>query len=261
MLGNAANRSRFRKTFWWDPDVGLAAYLAEAAGIPQLMEAKAADGSLSSRPPRIVSEENPPRGPVEAEGPLAGGAARISAPPWLTPAAAREARGGPPGDPPAAGLPAGDGRGDRRPGPPRQGRRDPGGNEQFAAAAAELERASSGNVRLDQAFAEVDCAAGLSWPGFKAAGARAWLAEKAPSRRPGTTTPGSTASSTVALLGLRKEPLWRLPGASRAGADYYRAAEQVKRAKSGGETPPRSRDRSTRNFARTCRRLAAPGWC
>jgi len=36
VLGNATNRTKFRKTFWWDEDLGRNAYLAEAAGTPQL---------------------------------------------------------------------------------------------------------------------------------------------------------------------------------------------------------------------------------
>jgi hypothetical protein len=62
VLGNAANRGRFKRTFWWDDDVGLATYLAEAAGTPQLIEVTDPEtGAQQTRPPRIVSEEQPPR--------------------------------------------------------------------------------------------------------------------------------------------------------------------------------------------------------
>lgn len=62
VLGNAANRGRFRKTFWWDDDVGLSTYLMEAAGTPQWIDEKAADGNMTQRKPRIVVEEKPPDG-------------------------------------------------------------------------------------------------------------------------------------------------------------------------------------------------------
>ncbi len=67
VLGNAGNRARFKKTFWWDSDVGLATYLAEAAGTPQLIEFEdPRTGKKSTRPPRIVTEEKPPRTNDEA---------------------------------------------------------------------------------------------------------------------------------------------------------------------------------------------------
>jgi hypothetical protein len=62
VLGNAANRGRFKRTFWWDDDVGLATYLAEAAGTPQLIEVTDPETDVrQTRPPRIVSEEKPPQ--------------------------------------------------------------------------------------------------------------------------------------------------------------------------------------------------------
>jgi energy-coupling factor transporter ATP-binding protein EcfA2 len=62
VLGNAANRNRFKKTFWWDDDLGLSTYLAEAAGTPQSVEiVDAKSGTVETRPPRIVTAENPPR--------------------------------------------------------------------------------------------------------------------------------------------------------------------------------------------------------
>jgi hypothetical protein len=67
VLGNAANRGRFKRTFWWDEDVGLATYLAEAAGTPQLVEIIDPEtGARETRPPRIISEEDPPRSHEEA---------------------------------------------------------------------------------------------------------------------------------------------------------------------------------------------------
>lgn len=58
VLGNAANRSRFRQLFWWDKEIGLSTYLAEAAGTPQFVEA--------TRKPKIVEKEDAPAGPAEA---------------------------------------------------------------------------------------------------------------------------------------------------------------------------------------------------
>ncbi|MCA0355473.1 MAG: ATP-binding protein [Proteobacteria bacterium] len=68
VLGNGANRSRFRQTFWWDKEVGLQTYLAAAAGSPQVIE-EAADpetGVVKERPPRIVTAENPPASRADA---------------------------------------------------------------------------------------------------------------------------------------------------------------------------------------------------
>ncbi|HEX3551835.1 MAG TPA: ATP-binding protein [Thermoanaerobaculia bacterium] len=67
VLGNATNRARFKKSFWWDDDVGFSTYLAEAVGTPQLIEVPNAEtGTSETRPPRIVTEENPPRSHEEA---------------------------------------------------------------------------------------------------------------------------------------------------------------------------------------------------
>ncbi len=67
VLGNASNRARFRNTFWWDKEVGLSTYLAEAAGTPQLIEVEdPKTGELKTRPPRIVTDEDPPRSHDEA---------------------------------------------------------------------------------------------------------------------------------------------------------------------------------------------------
>jgi hypothetical protein len=67
VLGNAANRSNFRRVFWWDDDVGLSRYLAAAAGTPQEIEVvDQTTGKKTTRPPRIVTEERAPRDPEEA---------------------------------------------------------------------------------------------------------------------------------------------------------------------------------------------------
>jgi len=67
VLGNATNRARFRQTFWWDTEVGLATYLAEAAGTPQLVEDRHSEtGKVCTRPPRIVTAEQPPKGHAAA---------------------------------------------------------------------------------------------------------------------------------------------------------------------------------------------------
>ncbi|HET8772664.1 MAG TPA: AAA domain-containing protein [Thermoanaerobaculia bacterium] len=67
VLGNAQNRSRFCKTFWWDDEVALNRYLAAAAGTPQYVEERdAATGHVRRRLPRIVAEERPPTSRLEA---------------------------------------------------------------------------------------------------------------------------------------------------------------------------------------------------
>lgn len=67
VLGNAANRSRFRHAFWQDDDHGLRRYLAAAAGIPQVIEeTDPVTGEVRSRQPRIVAAEQPPRDHDEA---------------------------------------------------------------------------------------------------------------------------------------------------------------------------------------------------
>lgn len=62
VLGNAANRGRFRQTFWWDKEVGLATYLAEAMGNPQYITN---DGDLRTKP-LIIEKNDAPAGGVEA---------------------------------------------------------------------------------------------------------------------------------------------------------------------------------------------------
>jgi AAA domain len=65
VLGKAENRSKFKQTFWWDKDTGLSTYLAEAAGTPQVFDDPKTQVQ-TARPPRIVTEENPPRNQEEA---------------------------------------------------------------------------------------------------------------------------------------------------------------------------------------------------
>lgn len=67
VLGNRANLARFRTLFWWDKEVGLSTYLAEAAGTPQWIEVEdAKTGEKKTRSPRIVSEESSPHSHHEA---------------------------------------------------------------------------------------------------------------------------------------------------------------------------------------------------
>ncbi len=67
VLGNAQNRARFRQIFWWDKEVGLSAYLAEASGAPQTIETKdPLTGRFIKRRPRIVIEEMAPHDHQEA---------------------------------------------------------------------------------------------------------------------------------------------------------------------------------------------------
>jgi hypothetical protein len=67
VLGNGANRGRFMKLFWWDKDVGMATYLASAAGTPQMVEVvDERTGERVERPPRIVTEEDAPKTPARA---------------------------------------------------------------------------------------------------------------------------------------------------------------------------------------------------
>jgi hypothetical protein len=67
ILGNAANRSHFKQTFWWDEDVGMMTYFAEAAGTPQLIPIKDEDGKVvGNRQPKIVAQEDPPCGHQDA---------------------------------------------------------------------------------------------------------------------------------------------------------------------------------------------------
>ncbi len=61
VLGNAERRGRFRRAFWWDDDVGFNTYLAAAAGSVDDIEVKDPEtGATLRRPPRIVTDEQPP---------------------------------------------------------------------------------------------------------------------------------------------------------------------------------------------------------
>src|SRR5690606_19465430 len=68
VLGNAANRSKFRQTFWWDNDIGLSTYLAEASGTPQVIEVKDQETGevIEERRPRIVVECDAPENQAQA---------------------------------------------------------------------------------------------------------------------------------------------------------------------------------------------------
>ncbi|GAB4162511.1 MAG: hypothetical protein Tsb006_0810 [Rickettsiaceae bacterium] len=67
-LGNSTNCSHFSQKFWWNNDFGLATYLAEASGIPQVIDVKdPKTGKVTkTRTPRVILENNPPRSRGEA---------------------------------------------------------------------------------------------------------------------------------------------------------------------------------------------------
>lgn len=61
VLGNTANRTHFKKIFWWDKDVGLGAYLLAASGSPQTLKVMDPDtGEPIERPPKSVTNEDAP---------------------------------------------------------------------------------------------------------------------------------------------------------------------------------------------------------
>jgi hypothetical protein len=67
VLGNATNRNHFKQTFWWHDDVGLWTYLAAAAGNPRTVEVtNPVTKEVTTRPPRIVTEERAPRNHEDA---------------------------------------------------------------------------------------------------------------------------------------------------------------------------------------------------
>lgn len=62
VLGNASNRSYFRKIFWWDDDYGLQAYLRYICGAPMFSHK---DGN-GKKLPAIIELEDAPENHVEA---------------------------------------------------------------------------------------------------------------------------------------------------------------------------------------------------
>ncbi len=64
VLGNSSNRYQFWQSFWADEDRGMNSYLSTAAGLPmQLQDAS----SNAFRAPTVVTREQPPTGPAEAQ--------------------------------------------------------------------------------------------------------------------------------------------------------------------------------------------------
>lgn len=66
VLGNAANRSKFRQKFWWDDDTGMSRYLQFAAGTPTKISVTDENGKKFERSPLIVTNEDPPSDKMEA---------------------------------------------------------------------------------------------------------------------------------------------------------------------------------------------------
>lgn len=68
VLGNAANRNRFRQTFWWDKETGFLTYLRHASGTPQVIDLTDPEtGKITgSREPAIIAAEKPPGSHAEA---------------------------------------------------------------------------------------------------------------------------------------------------------------------------------------------------
>lgn len=62
VLGNAKNRSEFRKKFWWDQDCGMFGYLKYACGTPVYYT----DDKGVPCTPRIIQQEKPPMNHEEA---------------------------------------------------------------------------------------------------------------------------------------------------------------------------------------------------
>lgn len=67
VLGNSANRTKFKQRFWWDKEIGLSTYLSTAAGTPQFVDVKdPVTGKITTRTPRIVEEDDAPEGRRQA---------------------------------------------------------------------------------------------------------------------------------------------------------------------------------------------------
>lgn len=66
VLGNAANRSKFRQQFWWDDDTGMSRYLQFATGTPTMITVTDENDKKFERPPVIITNENPPSDKMEA---------------------------------------------------------------------------------------------------------------------------------------------------------------------------------------------------
>ncbi|WP_342271998.1 hypothetical protein [Candidatus Tisiphia endosymbiont of Parasteatoda lunata] len=68
VLGNITNCNNFSKNFWWNNDLGLLTYLAEASGIPQIFEITDPKTGkiLERRKPRIIEESDPPHNHSDA---------------------------------------------------------------------------------------------------------------------------------------------------------------------------------------------------
>jgi hypothetical protein len=66
VLGNGANRAKFRQKFWWDDDTGMSRYLQFAAGTPTMITGTDEHGKKFERPPIIIKNEKPPSDKMEA---------------------------------------------------------------------------------------------------------------------------------------------------------------------------------------------------
>ena len=66
VLGNAANRAKFRQSFWWDEECGFTRYLQHACGTPVFVTEESESGEKIERPPLIITAEKPPGDKHEA---------------------------------------------------------------------------------------------------------------------------------------------------------------------------------------------------
>lgn len=67
VLGNRTNRNTFKQQFWWHEDFGMAAYLAAADGGSKTIDVvDPTTGRTENRLPKIVTDENAPRGHGDA---------------------------------------------------------------------------------------------------------------------------------------------------------------------------------------------------